>query len=960
MVGNDKGQGDFKTAQPASGDLVDRFLASRLRAALFGAEEQVRLGRLVIEGSLGRGAMGTILSAFDPVLDRHVAIKSLLPDRSEDTEHLLREARVLAKLDHSNVVSVYDVVENNDGLYLVMEKVEGGDLRSWMGDGQPWEDVVELFVQIGQGLAAAHDVGIVHCDVKPENIVVSGGRPRLIDFGLAHQRSDAPSTGGTVAYLAPERVDGGGGSAAADQYAFFASMVEAIEGKRPAADDERWEGMPSWLSQVARRGLNADPGMRYPDMRAAIAALQPMTVRRKVSIAVAALAFVGLAGGTVAGLVGADDDRVCAGAAKQIEDAWSPEIRSAISEAFSASGYADAAKSWNAAEAVLDTYAQSWASLRTQSCEATHKTKEQSPELLDFSMHCLDRRLLEFESVLSLFRDKPNEEVVHGARKTAAGLSELLSCVDPASLENAVALPATDAERQTLSKLQERYEALRNLDRRGEYEEASAQCTELSAQALALGYAPLTAKVLLLKSGLQTTMSDLPAAEKTLREAASAAAQARDDRMVAQVWISVIEVLAKQSRYDEALTLEAVAITSAERVPRDYETQARLQSALGGIYVVKADYARAYKAYEISLAMQRALGADGNEALPSAIANFGLAKWYAGDMAGALADLQEALEMTLETLGPDHSRVAYIRQNIADLQMQLGQPEKSHENYLEVLRIWKASLGPEHPNLAYAYEQLAILAKQRRDFETAEENIALALKLREDNLGPDHALVLQALSVVANIHIEHGTKESLQKASVALERALEIQERLGDAGKRHAVFTLESRARLAELGGDWEAALADRRAVLKLRLETLGPNSRHNGYSYSDIARTLVQLGKLSEAVTNFEAAQGVFDKFPGVREEDVLGMRQGVAEIRVMQGKYAQAISLYEEALALSPNAAQWRIFEVRYGYVQALELAGKHARALDEANALFSEMTAVGESKLSPRVEAWISEHR
>ena len=137
MASNHPTPGALAAARPAAGDLVDRVLAAKLRAALFGAGETVQLGRLRIDGSLGRGAMGAILSAFDPVLDRHVAVKSLHAAH-DDRDQLLREARMLAKLNHANVVSIYDVVEDADGLYLVMERVDGGDLRAWLAQPRRW------------------------------------------------------------------------------------------------------------------------------------------------------------------------------------------------------------------------------------------------------------------------------------------------------------------------------------------------------------------------------------------------------------------------------------------------------------------------------------------------------------------------------------------------------------------------------------------------------------------------------------------------------------------------------------------------------------------------------------------------------------------------------------------------------------------------------------------------------
>lgn len=949
MLSNGKSQGALQEAKPSSGDLVDRFLEGRLRQVLFGAEEELRLGRLRIEGSLGRGAMGAILSAFDPVLDRHVAIKSVLPGQHDDHGQLLREARLLAKLDHANVVSIYDVVEDNDGLYLVMEQVRGGDLRAWMGDGRPWQEVVPLFVQIAQGLAAAHALDITHCDVKPENVVVSDERPRLIDFGLARNRSDGPAHGGTRAYLAPERVAGAGGSALADQYAFFATLVESIEGQRRAVD-ERWEKVPSWLETVARRGLNPDPKLRFKNMEGVITALQPTPRRTKLLIASVAMLVVGLAVALVFAFQD-NENQACEGSEKLLKGIWTDETRAGMKSAFADSG---GAKAWGKIEDTLDRYGSDWVELRTQSCVATRIHNEQSPELLDFSMRCFDRRLLEFGGMTELFAS-PTEEVVAGATATVAKLNPLSACNDPVALQSMVPLPEGEEQRAHLRALQERLEDLKNLDRRGKYEDALAMSTKLIDEARALDYAPLSVEVLVLRGALQVTLNDFEAADKTLREAASAAAKARDDRKVAEVWIRVIDLLAKQGRHEEALTLEPVAVTSAERLPDNDEIQARLQNTLGGIYLAKAQYKESYAAYEKALALQHQIGSDGNPAMAPAIANFGLAKWYMGDLQGAREDLLDALDLTLANLGPDHSQVAYIRQNIADLHRQLGDLDKALPHFQEVLRIWKTSLGPEHPNLAYPLEQLAMLAKQRGDFDEAREHISEALRLREAKLGPKHPLILQSLTVAAEISIAEGTEVSLVEAETVIAKAIAILDTLGAEGKRHAVYILESRAQVAERREDWSAALRDRRQVLEIRLETLGEEHRDTGLSFGLVGRMLMKLGKLRQADVHYVKAEKVFDKQPGTPNDSAIAMMQARAGIKALQGNHAEAIAMLEEAQSQAEAAGLNRAYEVRFALVVELAAAGQKQAAQAKAQALQKALVDSGHP-IAQSVASWL----
>ncbi len=159
----------------------------------------VAVGRYVVLDRIGAGGMGVVYAAYDPELDRRVALKLLRPDRfggDAGRLRLLREAQALARLTHPNVVAVYDVGTFGDRVFVAMELVEGETLRQWLRaeprSPRPWREVLERFLPAGRGLAAAHAAGLVHRDFKPENVLLGrDGRARVVDFGLAKALADA-------------------------------------------------------------------------------------------------------------------------------------------------------------------------------------------------------------------------------------------------------------------------------------------------------------------------------------------------------------------------------------------------------------------------------------------------------------------------------------------------------------------------------------------------------------------------------------------------------------------------------------------------------------------------------------------------------------------------------------------------------------------------------------------------
>ena len=227
-------------------DLADELLQAKVKARLFGGDHAPRLGRLVILDRIGAGAMGTVYAAYDPRLDRKVAVKILHAADGDANARFLREARALGKLAHPNVVAIHDAGEQDGAVHIVMELAVGVPLRAWINHpDHDWRDVVRVMREVAAGLAAAHRAGVVHRDIKPDNILIGDDRARVVDFGLANDSSGSDSSflpgAGTPSYMAPEVLAGKPATPASDQFSFAVTLFEALHGERPHTGTTRGE-----------------------------------------------------------------------------------------------------------------------------------------------------------------------------------------------------------------------------------------------------------------------------------------------------------------------------------------------------------------------------------------------------------------------------------------------------------------------------------------------------------------------------------------------------------------------------------------------------------------------------------------------------------------------------------------------------------------------------------------------
>jgi serine/threonine protein kinase/tetratricopeptide (TPR) repeat protein len=843
------------------------------------------VGRYVIVDALGAGGMGVVYSAYDPELDRRVALK-LVRDTS-DPQRLLHEAQALARVSHPNVIAVHDVGTFEGAVFVAMELVEGRTLGAWRAQTAPGRrEILDVFLAAGRGLAAAHHAGIVHRDFKPSNVMVGDdGRVRVLDFGLARgaptaksSRTLTPGAGassrsgpsalppesgaladeatlasdgparpgrsldpsqpstkvdrpraasplddiptvtdsldppqmhasrvmGTPSYMAPEQRRAGAFDARVDQFSFAVALHEALYDERPFRGDTqdevaanaaagrvrppaRGSDVPPWLRKILLRGLAPDPGDRFPTMDAMLAALEADPARRRRQVAVIAVAagLVGLAAFGIARREPAAGP--CQGAARDLATAWSPEVAATIGRAFAATGRPHAADTQRRVVALLNERGRSWTAMRREACEATHVRGEQSAELLDRRMACLDRRRDELGALARALTAAPAP--VDQAVDAALALPDLDACADREALLAALPLPAAPAARAAIEELRRRIAEASALAHTGQYRAALARAREIATAADSTAFAPLIAEAQLL---IGTTSVDGGGGAQpgidALYRAAARAAESRDDLLAARIWIALVGAVgADQTRPAEGLALARVADAAITRAGGTPLLRASLRHQEAMVLEYAGDLPAAIEREREALAVrEQVLGAD-DLVVSHSVNSLGALLSDRGDYAGAEALHRRALAIRRAALGPSHPVVADSLNNLGVVAFHQGKLDEAQRLYREALAVRLAALGERHHDVGTSYNNIGGLAMDRRDWPAAEEALSRALATWEAALGPDHADLGIPLVNLGDVALQ---QRNFARALPLCTRALAIETRAGGADNPALAWSL--------------------------------------------------------------------------------------------------------------------------------------------------------------------------
>lgn len=918
------------TSPAVDSSAPERCAAAELRVG-------ARLGRYTLLHELGSGGMGIVYAAHDARLDRRVALKLLRRDvavRAPSVKaRLLREAQAIARLTHPNVVTVYDAAVIDDDVVIAMELVTGGTLSALLRARRPGIRArLDLFLQAGQGLAAAHEAGIVHRDFKPDNVLVTdGGRALVSDFGLARLTSgDPPSeppddeaapvavtrTGarlGTPAYMAPEQHAGLATDARADQFSFCVALHEALYGERPfvgatpAALAEavgrgavrpapRGSRVGARVRRALLRGLSVDPAARYPTMTALLADLAP---RRRGWIAVG-IAVVVLAAATAAMLTNAaarrppDPAVMCSSAGAPVAGVWNEARGGAIAARLGGLRARFAIEGWPPARAALDAYASSWSAARVDACSATHVRGEQSPHLLDLRMRCFDRHLDALRSTVGAL------EIVD--EKSALHLFAIATSVQPVSACSAAALvggvepPTDEPTARILDEAESHLGRARVLGAAGKLPDALAATREAVVAADRSGFAPLRAQALLARGFLENANNDLISAEATLHEAAWAAEACHADHVAAVAWARLVSVIAyRQARPAEAPRLVRQAEAAIARVGGDDEARLVLVQALANIAKdsLQTDEARA-RFEEARVLVERAPGPD-SLAMSEVLQGLSDVHQAAGELEEALSLAQRALRITEDHLGPHHPFVASLLNSMGLVFTVMGRFDEALAVAERVLAIDAAAFGPTHARVGHALVGIADAHRERGQCELAFPLLERATRIFAAS-GPEGIGMVLATGVRAECLTAVGrSREALpliEKAQAYLRASLPEMAFEADPPLARA---LEGLGRFADACVVWKRVTEGHHGKPDpaVRAERLG-----------GLGACLTKLGRAREGVAILEKARTLRAASHGdPRQEGVLALDLARA-LRASGGDPARARALAEQARDVGRNA--------------------------------------------------------
>ena len=823
-------------------------------------------GTYRIERKLGAGGMGLVFLAQDLELDRKVALKVHRgPTKSRDVQRLGREAKVMARLNHRNVVGVYEIGSHGEMMFVAMEFLPRGTLRAWLTETpRTWRDIVEMFLDIGEGLTAAHELGIVHRDLKPDNVLVDDdGRAKVADFGLARlfgterdrddddagseeAANESASAGslerftvtgavvGTPAYMSPEQFGGFETSPASDQFSLGVMLYEALAGRRPFRASTTLElatavvegsfvrhppgvHAPRKVFDVIARALDPDAKARHRSVAAMMSRLRDILGQRRRRIALGVVGFV------VVGALGSGFSAATALAPSPCEDAdeglefYADSRRESIAQVLGATDPALA----DDALAHLDAFADTWSSQRVSACTATEVDAERSDLEKGLKMACLDRMAARFDGLTGALAEPGSLGTISTADDVANLLPDLSTCEDVDALEDLHNRFASRSSRESTAQDAAYVDASRALAK-GETLHLLARPESRSATERALEIAT-EHDLPLLRARAELLLADIALAHGEVDRAGEHRARASQLAVAAggdDIAVSAMLMRAEQAIYASQLDVAEVHLGYAE----DYLARLRQDGQRKG-------FARTLQVLRGEVALFRGDHHRAIELLREPVDS------------GELAPLMH--EAALAYLGRAYDKAGDTEEAIALAQQHV--------------KLIEQRAGRRDPQLVQAYMNLALSKAKVAQFDEALRDLRDAQTLLDEADSKDAAVRNRVLGNLGYVSRRAGRLEDAKRYQAAsLEARLALY---GSADHPALTYTYEELGVIARLEGDLEQSREHLQHVWDIRSKALGPEHADIAYTLTELARTLLAMGQPDTAAQRLATAIDIHRK---------------------------------------------------------------------------------------------------
>lgn len=772
---------------PSLEDLDGQLHLAQLRRELASAvAEPVRFRQWDVERRLGHGGMGSVYLARHRQLGRLVALKVLSPraDRatSVNDARLVREAQALATIHHKNVVQVHQVDTSGEQTVIEMEYIDGLTLRAWQA-GRSWREIVSTYADSGDGLAAIHRAGLVHRDIKPDNILRGhNGTTKVADLGLAvavqgvpsAEPRDAPPLSvrltvegaivGTLGYIAPEVIVGAPASVASDLFSLAASLYEAVHGVLPFQGDTAEAhaaairtgkltqpagapSRPAWLALALRRALECDPARRQTSVDVFVTELRRglHRRRRRVSLALVGAAVIGLPGLTW--WLSAPPANPCPDAGGPFLTLWGPAAREQLQNHADAASAPPISRSLELLTHTLDDTTQSLASTATRLCEAERSIDISAPighrVELDLNARqrvCLDHAYRHIRALVDRLLTFRTDLARHYTDATAT-IEALPRCEDPQDL---VHWPLSPETGELDARLGEMLAQAAALEVTGDYTGA-ARLAELVLQASEPVSRRRRAEALYRRGHILGEQHRYSEAYRTLVEAREVAYGSGHDELFCQAGMFLAK-LAANVGLDPATSARELGLANAcaERIDaRSILLRADLLEARGLLAFVAGDPERAVRWHREALALRRGHLGDLNHHTAKSRHNLANALAANRHDAEARQSYDAAIALHEQLFGLDHVEVADVLFDFGEF-LCASDPDEARTLLARASAIYArepAIFGPASANIHIMLALLDIRSAEPPEaaFATAAEHLRQAHALqRDETLDPNH------------------------------------------------------------------------------------------------------------------------------------------------------------------------------------------------------------------------------